>query len=468
MLRKIRLFVLPGLLSLGFLMTFSNPLFADSKVFVQNNTAYTFDVNSVQSGYSLSSSKWNQSASSVKPGERKEVIVFNRDSGIKSGKTFYFDTSLTIGSESLVLKQKLKGQWIGSHMWQSLSGYGISHPWYDDRNTHSATWYINGKSINVKYRAFYTGGYDHIEYILQEEHLVLPGDNGTFNVLAYNVYMRPEGLFANGQAIRAGLIPGRVQGYDAIVFSEAFDNSAREKLLNGLQSEYPYKTTIVGTDSGIRQDGGVIIVSKWPIEAEDQRTFGDDCSGDDCLSDKGVGYARINKQGKIFHLFGTHTQAWPTAAGQATRKIQFQIIKNFINSKNISETEPVLIAGDLNVDKVNYPAEYQQMLSILQATHPTQTGYAYSFDSDTNRLASDGPKEYLDYVLYSYVHQHPNASYNEVRMIRSLEEWKEFFWEYAYWDLSDHYAIYGRLEFSTSSSLNTAADLFPFFSINSF
>ena len=461
MLRKIRLFVLPGLLSLSFLMTFSNPLFADTKVFVQNNTGYTFDVNSVQSGAWLDGSRWEQSSSSVKPGERKQVIRFNRDTGITWGSTFYFDTSLTIGSESLVLKQRVEGAWIDSYMWVSLAGYGVNHPWFYDRNTHTATWTINGKLINVKYRAFWTGGSDHVEYILQEEHLVLPGDSSTFNVLAYNIYMRPEILFNNSQAARAALIPGRVHGYDAIVFSEAFDNSVRATLINGLQSEYPYKTTIVGTDSGIRQDGGLIIVSKWPIEAQEQRIFGGNCSGSDCLSDKGVSYARINKQGKIYHLFGTHTQAWSTAAGRAVRKVQFQMIKNFINSKNIAETEPVIIAGDLNVDKINHPEEYQEMLDTLQAFHPNQIGHPYTYDSTLNPLTSSG-QEYLDYVLYSYVHQRPIASYNEVRMIRSLEQYA-----HAYWDLSDHFAVYGRLEFSTASSLNTAADLFPLFSPDS-
>lgn len=455
----------PCLIALAALLAVA-PLGAVSKVFVQNNTSLSFGVASTQSGSSLSSSKWGQHVSSIKQGERSQVVWFNRDSGITSGKYFYFDTALSNGGNQLILKQRLKGQWIGSHMWQSLSGYGIYHSWYDDRSTHSATWYVAGKTIEVKYRAYFTGGDDHIEYILTEKYTVAPGGADTFSVLSYNIYMRPDSLFANGQDIRAGLIPPVVRGYDAIVFSEAFDDGARAKLLSGLRSEYPYATRIVGKDAGVYQDGGVIIVSRYPIEREAQRTFGGNCSGSDCLSDKGVMYARINKLGRRYNLFGTHTQAWSTAEGREVRKVQFRIIKTFIDAQNIPASEPVIIAGDLNVDRVHYNDEYIDMLNLLNAAQPGRQGHAYTFDASINRLASGSTKEYLDYALYSRAHLVPQNSFNEVRMIRSLTEWKEFFWEVAYWDLSDHFAIYGRFEFNPAE--NVPGYLLPYFSGFSF
>lgn len=431
----------------AFLMAAPN-LWAETYIYVQNNTTSTFSVSASQSGYSLSSSKWGRSTSSVPIGQRKKVLWFNRDSGIKNGKDFYFTTALKVSSQTLNLKQKLNGNWIGSDMWQSASSSTFSHSWYKDRSTHTGSWNLGTKVITVKYRAYATGGDDHIEYILQEALEVMPSDSKTLNVLAYNIYMRPEIIFANGQAIRANLIPGRVHGYDVIVFSEAFDNSSRSTLLNGLKAEYPYKTNVVGSDSGIDQDGGVILVSKWPIEKQAQRVFGSECSGSDCMSDKGVIYARLNKQGRIYHVFGSHTQAWSTAQGAAVRRNQFQVIFDFIYDMDISPNEPVIITGDLNVDMVNYWDEYSDMLFTLDASHPDQIGYAYSADPVSNVLADkSNPREYLDYVLYSNNHLRPYDSYNEVRMIRSSEEWKEFFWEPAMWDLSDHYAVYGRLSY---------------------
>ena len=93
-------------------------------------------------------------------------------------------------------------------------------------------------------------------------------------------------------------------------------------------------------------------------------------------------------------------------------------------------------------------AAFQEMVRILNAEQPRETGHPYSFDPQTNELAEQGkPSEYLDYVLYSKAHLRPSQAFNEVRMLRSNEEWKEFVWEAALWDLSDHYAVFGRLEF---------------------
>ncbi len=421
---------------------------AISRVYVQNNTTLTYSVRAVQTGHSLSSRHWRQTTSSVTPGQRAQVVWFNRDEGITNGKNFYFTTNLSLSSSSVSLKQRLRGALINSHMWQSLAGPGFSHPWYDDRATHTAMWRFGGRAIRIKYRAFFTGTDDNIEYIFNEEYAVPTSGPDTLNVLAYNIYMRPTSLFKNGQMIRAGLLPRELRGYDAVIFSEAFDDDVRARLLSGLRADYPYATRILGTDRGLEQDGGVIIVSRYPIEAQDQRRFGSVCGGSDCRSDKGVLYARINKQGRPYHLFGSHTQAWPTSESARIRRQQFEIIKTFIDSKRIPVQEAVIIGGDLNVDKIRYLSEYQEMLRILNAEHPRQTGHRYSYDPQTNRLAEQGkPSEYLDYVLYSKAHRRPNQSFNEVRMFRSDEEWKEYAWEYALWDLSDHYAVYGRLEF---------------------
>lgn len=442
MIRKlVYLSILPVLFSLS-------PVFGITRVYFQNNTTFNFSISTTRSGAYLAGDRWGQSTNAVTTGQRAQVVWFNRDTGITSGSYFYFNTNVTNGSSVVTLRQALLGQWVGSHMWQSLSGYGFNHPWYDDRSNHIGTYYINGKLVEVKYRAFFTGSDDNIEYIFREAHTVVQGGADTLNVLAYNVYMRPTTLFANGQSIRAGLIPAQVKGYDAIVFSEAFDDTTRAKLLSGLAAEYPYRTNIVGTDRGVEQDGGVILVSRWPIEVQDQMRYGATCAGSDCMADKGAIYARINKLGRKYHVFGTHTQAWATAEGQSVRRSQFALLRNFILSKNVPFREAVIIAGDLNVDKTKYYSEFTTMLSILHAAHPQKSGYGYSYDPTTNRLAAAGPSEYLDYVLYSTDNVAPTYSYNEVRMLRSLEEWKEFVWEYAYWDLSDHYSMYGRLEFA--------------------
>ncbi len=425
------------------------PAFGVTNVFVQNNTPFAFSASAQQTGAALRADAWQRGATVVAPGRRELVVRFNRDSGITAGQTFFFTTTLIKdGGPPLLLRQQLRGSTIGSHLWQSLAGPGFADPWYDDRGTHAATWIAGATAFRVLYRAYFTGTDDNVEYIVQYAYPIEPSDASTLNVLAYNIYMRPTLLFKNGQAIRARLLPPQLRGYDVIVFSEAFDDDARRTLLAGLAAEYPHATRILGRDGVVTQDGGVIIVSRWPIVAQDQRRFGDVCAGTDCGADKGVLYAKIDKQGRPYHVFGSHTQAWPTAEGQAIRARQFQIIRAFIDSKGIPATEPVLIAGDLNVDRLRYPAELDRMLRTLNAELPQIVGYGATNDPWTNTLAEQGkPAEYLDYVLWSKSHRRPADALNEARILRAAEEWKEFGWEFAMWDLSDHYPVRGRFRF---------------------
>lgn len=438
-----------GLIILVVLALGSVPVFAETNVFVQNNTPFAFSVATQQSGASLRADAWQRGVNFIGPGRRDAVVRFNRDSGITDGQTFFFSTALTKDAgNSVHLLQQLRGSTIGSHMWQSLAGPGFTDPWYDDRNTHAATWSSGGISFRVLYRAYFTGTDDNIEYIIQYAYPIEAGDASTFNVLAYNIYMRPTSLFKNGQEIRARLLPAQLRGYDALIFSEAFDDDVRGRLLAGLRAEYPYATSILGSDRAFEQDGGVIIVSRWPVVGQDQRLFRDVCAGSDCQADKGVLYAKIEKQGRPYHIFASHTQAWPTTEAQAIRARQFGIIKAFIDSKQIPSVEPVLIAGDLNVDRLRYPGEFSQMLRILNAEFPPTAGYGSTNDPSTNTLAEQGkPAEYLDYVLWSKAHKRPAEALNEVRILRSAEEWKEFGWEFAMWDLSDHYPVRGRFRF---------------------
>src|SRR5262245_378172 len=184
---------------------------AVTRVFVQNNTTTTFTVTTAQTGHGLAKNKWGTPRRTVAPGERAEVAWFNRDDGIKNGKDFYFTETLSGGGARLALKQRLRGKLVNSHMWQALEG----QPWRDDRKTYSFNWKAGGQSVKVDYRAFFTGTEDNIEYILKGTYITPPATRAEeLNVLAYNIYMRPTGLFVNGQSVRAELLPAQLKGYD--------------------------------------------------------------------------------------------------------------------------------------------------------------------------------------------------------------------------------------------------------------
>ena len=69
-----------------------------------------------------------------------------------------------------------------------------------------------------------------------------------------------------------------------------FDNSASDRLLGNLKKEYPNQTAVLGRSNGNEwdktlgsyssstpEDGGVAIVSKWPIVEKVQYVFAKGC-----------------------------------------------------------------------------------------------------------------------------------------------------------------------------------------------
>jgi len=429
---------------------------AETYLYFQNNTSLPFTVTATQSGsHTMSSGEWGQSATSLTAWQSEtELMWTNRNSGIHNGTDFFFDVNLHNGNDSITLKIKLNGNFSGSDMWQSISGPGFSHPWYGDRNFHAATFSMGGKTYTLKYEAYFTGGYDDLLFALQE-HEPFPVNwadttqANILNVLSYNIYMLTPPIANTDQSERAKEIPNHIEGYDVVIFNEAFYNSARDNdLIPRIQSYYPYYTPVV--DEGtFNDDGGVFIASHWPIDTFAQIVY-NDCNGTDCLAAKGVMYARIDKLGKKYHVFGTHTQAWTSASDVATRILQLLEINQFVQGLNIPSHEPVIVGGDLNVDKIaNHLNEYYGMLDTLNVLEPTYLGHPYTFDGNINHYGSSPPVEYLDYVFTKNDYQTPTTATNEVLIYRSIADdvWDIF-------DLSDHFAVRGRFVFPVPTSVN--------------
>jgi len=111
---------------------------------------------------------------------------------------------------------------------------------------------------------------------------------------------------------------------------------------------------IMGPDRGhvnIRQDGGLIILSKYPIIECSAMTYLKN-SGTDKLASKGVLYARIRvgffKEDYI-HVFNTHIQSHDYSE---TRLEQIGELMDFISEIIKSDkdyTRPILVSGDFNV-----------------------------------------------------------------------------------------------------------------------
>ena len=125
--------------------------------------------------------------------------------------------------------------------------------------------------------------------------------------------------------------------------------------VNNLEAELigsPYY--IMGPDRGhlnIRQDSGLIILSKYPIIEGSAMTYSSS-SGSDRLANKGVVYARIqisSSEGDYIHVFNTHIQAHDYGE---TRLAQISELSDFIYEIIKSDKDyirPILIVGDFNV-----------------------------------------------------------------------------------------------------------------------
>jgi len=159
-----------------------------------------------------------------------------------------------------------------------------------------------------------------------------------FTVLQYNLFGRPYEVSHDGQNERLERIPQALLAIpdeellvDVATFCEADNSEERDLMFAAFAAVgYKYRTDILeDPDNHHLINGGVIIGSKWPILREDQIIF-DHCKGTDCLAAKGVKYARVEKTisngtgnvSKIFNIFATHMQAWPSVGDIHIRELK--------------------------------------------------------------------------------------------------------------------------------------------------
>ena len=280
-------------------------------------------------------------------------------------------------------------------------------------------------------------------------------------IATYNVFMLSRNLYPNwGQVQRADLVDstGVLDGQDVVVLNEAFDNTASDRLLANLRDTYPHQTPVLGRgragwdvtsgrySDATPEDGGVAVLSRWPISTRIQHVYRDGC-GADWLSAKGFAYVRVEAPSGPLHVIGTHMQAEDSACTSAPggyRAKQRAEIRAFLTARDIPASEPVYVAGDLNVAGAS--AEFPRMVADLGARTPEMGGHPFSWDCADNSVCRDqyGPEyasEQLDYVLTV---QGPLLR-NETRRVKS-PEWSIWSWgrKYTYNDLSDHYPVFAN------------------------
>jgi len=274
---------------------------------------------------------------------------------------------------------------------------------------------------------------------------------GTLNVLSWNIFMRPAGLFWDGQLERAKHIGALLKDsdYDVLVFQEAFGKKSMKLLREALDGEFPYE--IVPKNTSKVFNNGLWVVSRLPIE-NIIHIFYDECAGVDCGAAKGAVFFEVKKEGFTYQLVNTHLQSEDGLKQQRVRNSQFAQMGEVLEGQARSGVLQVVM-GDMNTELDNEDA-YKEMVTILNAEDgdvclpdgtECATASATSWGCPNNTLIPDkwkGKTALLDYALVRNPkpREKPLPFWTD-RVLRTFTSP----WSDKHKHLSDHYAISIRL-----------------------
>ncbi|PVY76253.1 endonuclease/exonuclease/phosphatase family metal-dependent hydrolase [Tamilnaduibacter salinus] len=185
----------------------------------------------------------------------------------------------------------------------------------------------------------------------------------TLRVLTYNIRMLGAPSNIKNKA-RADEIKDRIRAMDplpdVIIFQELFVNAARTILLEGRKRGWfgpregglldaGYTATNRPNKPGRLRNGGVMILSRHGLVNSDTDVF-EHATLAARRQAKGVVHARVRKDGQDYHVFGTHTQGGGCGDNVIeARRNQIREMGRYIRQQIGNSTDPVIVAGDLNV-----------------------------------------------------------------------------------------------------------------------
>jgi len=426
----------------------STTLFGQHSVSVQNNTALDYNFQVVQSGNIVLSSNQYTVMNTLLTAYANDMAMFEfePDTVMSPDDTVYFDGLLTSSNDTIIVQMLVVMGNAGHEVFYSGSGPGFDLVWSDDFYFHDAVLVSLGAPYTFRFKRIVdmSDNDDDVLFAVQED-FIYSIDSSDFsnpdviNVMSYNIQMTP--IVSFNFIERATYFPELISAYqDIVVVQEVFEDMTRINDLTPamVAAGFSYYTTVLN-DTGLSYittptNGGVLIYSKWPIETEAEIKYAN-CSNNgawDCLASKGVKYARVNKLGKLYHIFGTHMEAGSSTADVQYRLEQYGEIAYFMDTLSIPVDEAVILSGDLNTGPKD-GMEYDSLRSNTNPIIPQHTGYFESTFSyaDTGRI--------IDHVWGQADHLHPIASENKVITFRSVDSvmWGIF-------DFSDHRTVVGR------------------------
>ncbi|OHT11780.1 Endonuclease/Exonuclease/phosphatase family protein [Tritrichomonas foetus] len=269
---------------------------------------------------------------------------------------------------------------------------------------------------------------------------------------------------------RAEILAQSVADYDVICLNEAYSyiGSPVVQFIKTMKKKgFTYVKRLPPTSimSFEIVDGGVLVLSKYPILAHDTMTYELNVGYDMAVA-KGVLYLRIQTgPGTHAHVFATHLQTNYPGSYLECRTVRFSQIYAFnsLRSRKATDGQPIILIGDLNVDaRMPEPqtekktiSEYNRLIKVLTTECYTLTDALFqsygkhevTYGADDKRLTvkeDQNSQKCLDYVL---VWNRDEGQYivagTECNVVKFTVDGNKNFTQ-----LSDHYGLACTVHFS--------------------
>ena len=222
--------------------------------------------------------------------------------------------------------------------------------------------------------------------------------NNNINIISYNIGLLPFNI-KNFDILEKIII-----NYDIILLQEFFTNlffSKKNWLLNFCKK---HKYNIVTKEdirlsSGKLVDGGLVIMSKYPITKVSQTCFKSYAFSFDKLANKGFLHAVIKINNKELSLYNLHNQSFYTKFKNPyfIQNYQLKKLNNFIDKKD----KYIIIGGDFNIES-KYSTNIIKSMKAFDSKNAT---IYIKYDKSNNELYSTSEEEEgltsynLDYYL---------------------------------------------------------------------
>lgn len=191
--------------------------------------------------------------------------------------------------------------------------------------------------------------------------LAAPNASAELRVLTYNIFMRPPPVsWADDNHCRARALAERLKSdeltHDIIALNESFDHQTIRRFSARAAELYPHQILGQPGARGLAVNGGVSILSRYPIEAWRAIAF-KKCSGrlNDCLANKGFVWAKIRLSDDFkINILATHLNSGGAKKARQVRRSQLEQIRAFMGAEESHSRWPTLLLGDLNINGLRW------------------------------------------------------------------------------------------------------------------